>query len=841
MSSAGSFASALRSLRERAGLTQEELAERAGLTSHAISALERGVRTRPYPHTVRSLAQALALDADDRAALLRAGPTRTARPAAGAPPGAADGASPGAADGASPGAADGASPGAADGGAPGASGAAPTSSGTTSEESPTAPDHPRAEALRLEALPVPLTTLLGRERDIADVADLLTRPTTRLVTLTGLGGVGKTRLALAVAEAARSHFADGVAWVPLAALTEPDLVVPAIGRAVGLAHIEGLDADDGVTHALRERQLLLVLDNLEQVLPASAALVRLLEACPRVAMLASSRAPLRVRGEHELPVRPLAPPAPDSTAAEDVAASPAAALFVARAQAVRPDFALTATNAEAVAELCTRLAGIPLAVELAAAKVRVLEPAALLRRLQEVLARAGALDLPERQQTMTATLDWSHDLLGPEEQALLRQLGAFVDGFSLESAEAVAGAHVLGPLERLVEHSLVVVTPLADGTARYHLLEPVRQYALARMDGDEYRATALRHARHFLARAEGDVPAYRSDGAVDALAATALEDGNFEAALDRSVSLGEPELSARLCFALWLYWWLRGSLITGRRHAERALACPLSDATRVDALLTRAAMAFAQGDLEGSMPGWTEAREIGMRLGDLHGQAHGTAGEALVAIARGDLDGAESLLARATELSQGLDDDGWLWSLVNIWLGTVRLLRGHAEEAAALARRGIESARGRGDRLVTYIGLFTASQAAAALGDTETARQHLEEGIRLSTETQDLANLAYFLESLAVLEGAGAGGQGHARRVAVLLGTAEALRERVGARVYGYYKPDEALRGRVEQQVRSLLGPQAFAEAHDEGRALDADESASLALTRGQRLRLAGP
>lgn len=815
---------ALRALRERAGLTQEELAERAGLTPHAISALERGVRTRPYPHTVRSLAEALALGTEDRAALVGAVPART-RPGRHVAEG------------------------------DGHNRAEASHPLGDAETAPTT----GADALQLQALPVPLTPLVGRDAEVADLAMILTDADAdadadsdaeergsgaRLITLTGLGGVGKTRLSLAAAEAARDHFTDGVAWVPLAALSEPDLVVPAIGRAVGLSHIEGLDADQVVAQALRERHLLLVLDNLEQLLAAAVALARLLQSCPRLVILASSRAPLRVRGEHEHPVRPLALPLPttaDGATLDDVADSPAAALFVARAQAVRPSFTLTATNAQAVGDLCTRLAGIPLALELAAAKSRVLEPAELLQRLDDVLNRSAPTDLPERQQTMTATLDWSYDLLNPGEQHLLRQLGTFVDGFSLEAAESVADGPVLDDLERLVEHSLVLFRPLPDGTARYRLLEPVRQYALARMDQDEYRATALRHARHFLARAERDVPAYRREGAVDALAATALDDGNFEVALDRSIALGEADLAARLCFGLWLYWWLRGSLITGRRHAEQALALPLDDHSRVAALLTRSAMTFAQGDLDASLPGWREARDIGLRLGEHHAQAHGTAGEALVAIARGELDHAESLLIRATALSrEGIDDDQWLWSLVNIWLGTVRLLRGHAEESLALVHQGIAAARARGDRLVTYIGLFTASQGAAALGDRGTAREHLEEGIRLSTQTRDLANLAYFVEALAVLEGPDAGGPGHARRVAVLLGTAEALRDRVGARVYGYYKPDEALRERVEHQVRSLLGPQAYAQAISEGRALDADEGAALALGRGQRLRLAG-
>lgn len=812
----------LRALRERAGLTQEELAERAGLTSHAISALERGVRTRPYPHTIRSLAQALDLDETGRAALIGAVPPRAASRTKPGVPNPTRAASPQTTPRA-------------------------TADDQPVEASPRQPTRSGPGTLQPQPLPVPLTTLLGRDEQVAELTRLLTTPTTRLVTLTGLGGVGKTRLSLAAAAAVADSFRDGVAWVPLAALSDPDLVVPAIGRAVGLVGFEGLDPDEVLIQALHDRHMLLVLDNLEQLLPAGTALVRLLEACPDLVLLATSRAPLRVRGEHEHPVHPLVLPAAESTpghpnTAESVAAAPAAALFVARAQAVRPGFALTPANAEAVAALCTQLAGIPLALELAAAKVRVLEPADLVRRIEVVLAGDGATDLPRRQRTMTATLDWSYDLLEPDEQTLLRQLGTFVDGFSLGAAEAVAGGRVLDRLEHLVEHSLVQFAPLPDGTPRYRLLEPVRQYALSRLDGDEFRTTALRHARHFLARAEGAAPAYRRAEAVDALAATALEDGNFEAALQRAIELDEPELAARLCFALWLYWWLRGSLITGRRHAERALARELPDLVRVDALLTRAAMTFAQGDLSASLPGWREAQEIGHRLEYLHAQAHGTAGEALVAIAHGDLDRAEDLLTRAAELSgRGLDDDDWLWSLVHIWLGTVRLLQGHPGEAATLVECGIDAARARGDRLVTYIGLFTASQAATALGDPAQARQLIEEGIRLSTHTRDLANLAYFLEALAVLEGSEGGGHGHARRVAVLLGAAEALRDRVGARVYGYYKPDEEVRERVEQQARSLLGPVAFAEAFAEGRELDVDDGAALALAAGPRLRLARP
>ena len=778
------FSDALRGLRERAGLTQEELAHRAGLTPHAISALERGVRTRPYPHTVRSLVDALGLGDAERSALLASIPAR--RSAAATP---ADPSTPG----------------------PGS-----------------------------RALPVPPTRLLGRETDVAALEVLLTAGDVRLVTLTGLGGVGKTRLSLAAADRAGAKFPDGLAWVPLASVADPALVLPAIGQAIGLSQVEGLDSAAVVAEALRPCRLLLLLDNLEHLLPAAPALVGLLEACPHLTILASSRAALRVRGEHEYAVLPLALPDVRPATPRQVAASPAGSLFVSRAQGVRPDFAVTESNAEAVALLCERLAGIPLALELAAAKVRLLEPAALLRRLDGAMASGGARDLPARQHTLHATLDWSYELLDTEAQRLFRMLGVFVGGFTLEAAEAVAGGDVLAGLERLIEHSLVLASPQPDGGLRYHLLEPVLQYARGRLHDDEARDAWMRHARYFLGLAEANTPAYRRSDAVAALTITTLEDGNLEAALERTLQLGEAELTGRLCWALWLYWWLRGRLIVGRRYAERALAMPMSGPTRVGALLTRSAMAFAQGDMAGSAPGWVEAAEIARRDGELPGQAHGSAGQALVAIAEGDLAEAETLLSEAVSLSgSGLDDDLWLWSLAHIWRGTVRLLRGHPQEALALVDTGVQAARARGDRLVIYIGLFTASQAALVLGDTAEARQQLEEGIRLSQETRDLANQAYFVEALAVLEGSAEKGPGRARRVAVLLGAAEALRERVGAPVYGYYKPDEALRETVVRRVRSLLGEDGYDDAVDEGRALDPEEATALALTPPQGLRLA--
>jgi len=779
---AQSFADRLRALRVRAGLTQEELAERAGLTPHAISALERGARTRPYPHTVRALAEALALSEAEEAELRAAVPRRQA---------------------------------AATGGA-------------VSDTAPSA-----APGLRLAQLPVPATALLGRDAELAALTGQLSDGGVRLLTLTGVGGVGKSRLAIEVASRAAPNFPDGVAWVPLAAVADPSLVVPAIGRAAGLSGVEGLDAGIVVGEALRTARLLLVVDNLEHVLDAVAGLGELLESCPNLVVLATSRAALRLRGEYEHPVQPLAVPR-RSAGAHGVAQSPAGALFTERARAVAPAFAVDAANAADVALLCARLAGIPLALELAAAKVRVLTPAMLVTRLDAAMASGGARDLPSRQRTLAATLDWSYDLLTDAEQRLFRHLGVFTGGFSLEAVEAVAGGDVLDALENLVAQSLVQVQP----GGRYGQLEPVLQYARAKLgEGEEAREARLRHASYFLAFAERNVPAYRRAEAVEALALTAREDGNLEAALDATLALGEGDLTGRMCWALWLDWWLRGHLRTGRRFAERALRTELSPSVRIGVLLTHSAMTYAQGDLAASRPGWTEARELACSLGDVGGEAHGAAGEGLMALATGDHDRAEEAFRGAIELAAaGLDDDRWLWTLCHVWLGTITLLRGSPREALALVDTALTAARERGDRLATYIGLFTAAQAAIALGDADRARSQLEEGVRLSQETGDLANLAYVLDALAVVESSA----GRARRVGLLLGAAQSLRETVGATVYGYYQPDVELVDAAARSGRAVLGDDGFDDAVDEGRRLEPEQAAELALTGdGPRLRLA--
>jgi len=694
---------------------------------------------------------------------------------------------------------------------------------------PSAPDRAAPAEPWTSEVVVPPTPLLGRGRDVEYVLGLLADSAERLVTVTGVGGVGKTRLAYAVAEASRGRFRDGVAVVSLAPLSDAATVLPAVGRATGLPSAEGADPAAAVTEHLRHREALVVLDNAEHLPDAAAGIGRLVASCPGLTVLVTSRTPLRVRGELQYQLAPLGLPEPGSVEVAALQVSAAAALFLERARSVSPGFVLDEGNAEAVGAICRRLAGIPLALELAAARTRMLTPRAILDRLDQVMAAGGARDLPPRQRTMRAAIDWSYQLLDDEERRLFRVLAVFADGFTLEAVEAVSGDDgVLEHLEALVEHSLVLPDVEHADLARFRMLEPVHQYAAGLLTGAEERAARLAHLRHFLEVAEATEPAYRGPGTSEAMALTQREHANFVAALEWGTRAGEAELAGRLAWALWLFWWIRGNLLEGRRLLQGVLAGDVSDAVRARALAAHGAMAFAQGDLQGART-WFEGAELARGTGDLMGLAHNLAGVGLVALAEEDLAAAEQALAGTIPVCEEAGmRGGWLWTLAHVWLATIRLLRGATDEAEPLLGLALAAARERDDPLAIYITLYTSAQVALVREDPARARDQLEEGIRLSVRTGDLANLAYFLDTLAVVEAL----EGEPRRVALLHGAALQLRETVGSNVYGYYKPDESMLASSVETARTLLGAD-FDAVVAEGRDLPVTGMVDLALRAG--------
>jgi predicted ATPase/class 3 adenylate cyclase len=596
---------------------------------------------------------------------------------------------------------------------------------------------------QLHNLPAQATPLLGREHELVTLRQLLAAPGTRLITLTGPGGTGKTRIALQAAAESLESFPDGVWWISLAAVSHPDHVAQAIAGPLNVREnsveplLESLVAD------LRSRQTLLLLDNLEHLLDAAPQLQRLLEAAPGLVILATSREPLRLRAEREFPVAPLPLPRNDARVSlPDALASPAVRLFVERAQTVKPGFALDASTVTDVVAICRRLDGLPLAIELAAARVRLLPPAALLSRLERRLAilTGGARDLPARQQTLRAAIAWSFDLLEPAERSLFSRLAVFSGGCTLQEAEAVCSTagglplDLLDGIDSLVQKSLLRQEDGPGGEPRFTMLETIHEFARERLT-ELPEASQLRraHAKTFLALAEEADSDDHTDDA-DFLSGLEADHANFRQAVAYYRSLGAAGLDqwVRLVTALAYFWRERGHLSEGRRELEAAVGAEgdIHLAHRAAALSKAALLAEAQADLDGAQRLQEDALAIHREVGDLVGIADSLTGLGVIARQRGDLRTAHSRHQEALAAWRRADDvAGTAGALLDLSL--IHQLAGDCDAAMPLLKESLDLFRQLGDDLgeahaLHYLGIFV-----MAKGDLLAAIEQFGKSLRL--------------------------------------------------------------------------------------------------------------
>jgi predicted ATPase/transcriptional regulator with XRE-family HTH domain len=774
------FGAVLQRLRRAAGLSQEELAERAGLSARGISDLERGVRHAPRPATLRLLADALDLDETQRARLTAsafAGPT----------------------------------------------------------EPTVAPASTRAVFPAVAgSLPHAAHALVGREGELADLVDRLRDPRACLVTLTGPGGVGKTRLAVQAAIELRTELLDAVAFIPLAAIRDSSLVLPTVAQALGMRDSSQYSSEEGLVTMLQGRRSLLILDNFEQVLDASPLIARWLASCPGLQLLITSRVALNLAQEQRYPVAPLAVPDPAPyQGSSGVATSPSVQLFVQRARHVRPDFNLTPGNTEAVAAICRRLDGLPLAIELAAARTAVLPAQALLDRMERALPllTGGARDQPERLRTMRNAIAWSYDALSPAAQALFRRLAVFQGGFCLDAAEAVhvatgeAWDSVFDGIAELVEASLLRSEDGPGGDPRFSMLETIREYGLDQLaaSGEEQTVRELHAAwvLSFVERAEPELFRLEQRTWGERLEA---ERPNIRAALAWFERITDAERALRLAGILPTFGWARGHLRESQEWLQRALAIPgeSSAAARAWAILGISTLAYFQGnyDLARTMAeeGLAIARDGGFALG-MGWALHMLADTAWM---QEDLPRARALGESVIAQQREAGHPGLLAISLGD-MGMIALYSGDRARGEAWSAEGLALCRALGNRWYIANHIGGQGDLAQAQGNLERAVQCYRESLPLFLEVDDRWYVASPIAGVAAIAVA----HGRLEAAARLLGVAAGLNEVSGS------APGPWDQGRDEQTAAALqrdLGEVGFARAFAIGRGLPIDQAVAEAM-----------
>jgi predicted ATPase/class 3 adenylate cyclase len=657
-------------------------------------------------------------------------------------------------------------------------------------------EHPPLKTLHQTNLPVPATPFLGRQAEVAEIAALLGRADARLVTLTGPGGTGKTRLALQAAASAADYFPGGVWWVPLAPLRDPGLVVESAATALG--------ASGDLAEHIGDSRLLLLLDNFEHLTEAAPDLAPLLARCPNLTLLVTSREPLHLTGEHEYAVDPLQP-------------DEAVELFLTRAVAAKRDF----TADGEVAQICARLDHLPLAIELAAARVKVLSPSALLERLEQrlPLLAGGSRDLPERQRTLRATIEWSHELLTPAEQRLFARLAVFRGGCTLDAAEAIAEAD-LDTLQSLVDKSLARVRD----SGRFWMLETIREFAAERLEASgEAETLRRRHGEYYLALAEEAEPHLRGDPAawLDRLD---RDHDNLRATMDRLEASGDGEELQRLVGALWRFYQVRGYSTEGRSRLETALALDARPTAARGKVLNGATIAALDaGDNPTARVRIEEALALHQQLGDEWSIAVSTQLFGSVHADVADWRSAQRYYRDALERFEAIGDQHYIL-LVKRLLAWMHNELGEQAEATALHEEVVRSARASGNRRMEATSLGALGEYALEDDRLNEAVPYLATSARISDEIGERPELVVVIWRLArTLAKAG-----RAHDAARVYAAAEALRHDMGVIEYPWMAPNNADTRRL---LREQLSDDELDEASDLGGALSPREAIDLALT----------